>query len=326
MPLGSVAFSLLAPACADPPSTEVTPTLASLAEARGISVAPATTQVAELRLAGPGACPWVYRIRVDEDVPQRIVEIAHREAERSIAALAMVGEDEQSRPLADGTVHVGAFAYRGPRTGRVTRTGEIYTSAATIGPASPNAACFDRSWDPVEDALALGWPRLPSRLTAVGESFVGAPVEGRCGRLACLDPTDEQSGVAYERPCVVPSWQERLVGIAELGPSRERVAELNGTWSDGHPPERGVWSERAAVISVDRGRLLHAEVTIHHNALGITRTIEIDAVDDCPGGLVALGWQPPETPEVAQTLAALRGEEAADSARRRGGDHGQDRH
>ena len=110
-------------------------------------------------------------------------------------------------------------------------------------------------------------------------------------------------------------WRETLEGIYER--EGQRIAAIASYWSDGHPPENGIWSERQALISVDDGRLLAAEITIHHNRYKITRNLRIEAVDACSGGVLDLGGAPSEAPEgaegaepgaaadVARALAAL---------------------
>jgi hypothetical protein len=86
------------------------------------------------------------------------------------------------------------------------------------------------------------------------------------------------------------SWRERLDGLFELG--EDRVAVISSFWSDGHPLDEGLWSERTAVVSVEHGRLLHSHTFIHHTYTGIEREVRVDAIDSCPGGLVAAGWSP----------------------------------
>ena len=46
------------------------------------------------------------------------------------------------------------------------------------------------------------------------------------------------------------------------------------------------------VVSVEHGRLLHSQTLIHHGYSGIEREVRVDAIDGCPGGLVAAGWSP----------------------------------
>ena len=77
-------------------------------------------------------------------------------------------------PVPRGEVALGPLVFRGPKTGGRILTREWAASASLVGPGSPDAACFERTWDPVEDALALGWPALTGRLTAVGETWRGA--------------------------------------------------------------------------------------------------------------------------------------------------------
>ena len=263
----------------------------------GLDLAPAPTQAVDLRWRPPAACPQVYRVTIDEDVPERHQRLTNTTPERSQSFLllgadpALPARPAPARPGEDD-LWQGLQLFTGPRThGREVRR-ELFLSGALVGPASPDAACFERTWDPLEDALALGWPRLPARLVARGEAWAGAKVEGRCNRAACVDPESGAGGPeVHHRPCVTMPWRERLEGIYDRG--GERYAAISSYWSDGNPPGVGVSSERTALVATRSGRLVAAEAVIHHGFLKITRTVRIEAVDPCPGGLLAAGWQPP---------------------------------
>ncbi len=256
---------------------------------------PANTRVAALAWQPP-TCPQVYRVRIDETYPTGLEKAMRTQAEHSESFLALGPEPGKVQtwppgPVPKDRVFVGRAAFRGPRSQQRPLHRELSLSAALVGPASPDAPCYERTWDPVEDALALAWPQLPTRLAAVGETWPGARVEARCNRSACVDTKTRGGGPDnHFRPCTTMSWRERLDGIFTLGD--EQVAVISSFWSDGHPLDEGLWSERTAVISVAHGRLLHSHAFIHHTYTGIERELRVDAIDACPGGLVAAGWSP----------------------------------
>lgn len=284
----------------------------------GLSLSDAPNSVA--RLAWHSAsddCTPTYRVRVDETYPDGLAEFMHTQPEHSESLVAF-GRGVMSKrtwpagpvpqpvpqPVPKGEVEAGQLLFRGPKTAGRDLLREWALSSTTLGPGSPDAACYERTWDPVEDALALGWPALPDRATRVGEAWRGAKVEARCNRAACVDPETRGGGPdAHMRPCTTMSWRERLVGLYVLGD--RTVAQIAGFWSDGHALDTGLWSERTALVDVEAGRLLRAEVFIHHNFSGIERRVVVDAVDACPGGLVAAGWTPPGS--VKDIADALRG-------------------
>ena len=261
---------------------------------------PAATRVATLAWQPP-VCPQVYRVRVDETYPPGLEKMLRAEAEHSESFMA-VGAEPGARadawppgPVPQDRVFTGRAVFRGPKTQQKSLHREFALSAALAGPASPDAPCHERTWDPVEDAVALAWPQLPARLAAVGETWRGARVEARCNRSACVDTKTRGGGRDnHFRPCTTMSWRERLDGIFELGAGEAdgRVAVISSFWSDGHPLDEGLWSERTAVVSVEHGRLLHSQTLIHHTYTGIEREVRVDAIDRCPGGLVAAGWSP----------------------------------
>jgi hypothetical protein len=273
----------------------------------GLVLTSAPNAVAPLAWHAPAAeCPLAYRVRVDESFPPGLEEFLHTKEEHSSSLLVLghkflprsrAPETWHEGPVPRGKPFAGQLMFRGPRTGGRELLREWAVSTTLVGPASPDAPCFERTWDPVEDALALGFPALPGRRVAVDEVWRGARVEGRCNRSACVDPETGAGGeAAHERPCATMSWRERLDGLYTLtGPAGEEalVAQIASFWSDGQPLDKGVWSERVALVDILRGRLLRAEVTVHHNFTGIERHVVIDAVDSCPGGLIAAGWDAP---------------------------------
>lgn len=265
----------------------------------GLAVSPAPTALAPLAWQPPDAsCPLAYRVRIDETFPPGLAEFLHSQEEHSEAVLVLghgvlAKKTWSTGPAPRDEAFVGQLAYRGPKTGGRELLREWSASAALVGPASPDAACYERTWDPVEDALSLGWPQLPARRARVGETWTGARVEGRCDRAACIDPETRGGGAkAHHMPCTTMSWRERLVGVYALGDAL--VAQISSFWSDGQALDVGIWTERTALVDTDTGRLLRAEVFVHHGFMNLERLIRIDAIDGCPGGLVAAGWAPPE--------------------------------
>lgn len=278
----------------------------------GIALEAARTQAVDLRWRPP-TCPQVYRVTIDEDVPERHQRLTNTPPERSQSFLVL-GPDHlhpqqvAARPGEDD-LWQGLQVFFGPRTKDRTLRRELHLSGALLGPASPDAACFERTWDPMEDALALGWPRLPARLVARGETWTGARVESRCNKAACIDPQSGAGGAdAHQLPCVTMSWREHLEGIYER--EGERYAAISSYWSDGNPPGVGIYAERTALIASRGGRLVATEAVIHHGFLKITRNVRIEAVDACPGGMAASGWRPPADDDAALSRAIARGESA----------------
>lgn len=295
-PLLAPLLALPLAACGEPQEGRLE-RVAWAVDAYDLALAPAGARVVDLRWRPPTRCVQVYRVVIDEAVPAAYERLRNLPAEHSQGFLAL-GADAlrpaqapAARPDAR-TIWPGRLLYWGPKTHEREVQRELFFSGALVGPASPDAACFERTWDPIDDALALGWPKLPARLTAQDEVWTGARVESRCNRSACIDPKTGGGGPeAHHLTCVTMDWRERLEGIYDLGD--RRVAAITSYWSDGHDPADGIWSERQSLVDVDAGRLLASEVTIHHGFLDITRSLRIEAVDACPGGLLAAGWQPP---------------------------------
>ncbi len=198
-------------------------------------------------------------------------------------------------------------------------TRDVFLSREHAGPASPLVGCMPQTWDPIEDALALGWPKLPARTTAVGERWTGLRVAAKCNRSACVDPTNGRGGPEnHHRSCATQDWQNTLAGVYEH--QGQRLALIQSTWTDGHGEAEpsntlGLWSERTTLVSIDEGRPLWSTFILHHNFAtptveqpwqGVERRWTMTAIDACDGGLADLGWTRPEqTLEPALRFAQL---------------------
>lgn len=316
---------LLAAACEAEAPDRAPP--AALVETFALTPTPASDQVATLAWQAPASCPQVFRVQVDERYPDGLAEMLRTQPEQSESWLVVAGPEKAEKeawpqgPVPEDRVFVGRSLFRGPKTQDRPLQREFALSATLAGPASPDAPCFERTWDPVEDALALGWPALPGRMVAVGETWRGARVEARCNRSACVDPETRGGGPEnHHRPCTTMSWRERLDGVFRLGD--DRVVEISSFWSDGQPLDAGIWSERKAVVSLAHGRLIHSETLIHHGYSGIEREVRVDAVDECAGGLVAAGWSPDAATLASRDalLAELGRPPTGGAAERRGRD------
>ena len=319
----ALVLAALAPACVAAEDSDEPAALVELAEF-DLTPRPAAARTAPLAWSAPAACSQVYRVRIDETYPPGLAERLHTKAEHSESFLVITGPREGDRtswpsgPVPKDRFFAGRLTFRGPKTQDRPVLREFALSAELAGPASPDAACMERTWDPAEDALALGWPQLPARLVARGESWRGARVEARCNRSACVDPKTGGGGPDnHHRPCATMSWRERLDGLHMLGD--EQVAQISSFWSDGHALGEALSSERVAVVSVEHGRLLHSQTVIHHDYTGIEREVRVDAVDACPGGLVAAGWTP--SPAVIAARDALLA--AAEASRKQTPDKGR---
>jgi len=189
-----------------------------------------------------------------------------------------------------------------------------------------------KTWDPMEDAFTLGWPKLTGRLTAVGERWSGLPVEGKCNRSACVDPASGGGGAdTHERTCVTPPWREQLVGL--FVHEGELYAWLESRWDDGHELGQGIATERHTLVSVEHGRPLWSQTRIDHHfgqpaASGgftpLVRTWTLESTDACPGSLAAAGWERP--PELVAEVERLRDRlEHTDELRRNPGRPSQKR-
>lgn len=317
--------SIASVACADPPDSAVVG-LAKLRTdlaAYGLEPVVETTAVATLAWQIPSAsCAHAYRISSTVEPP-----LLHEDATIATLALAAKPDAEVSPgpPPAGETIAFDVY-YRGLRAEKRGLFREAHASGELLGPAAPTAACTARTWDPIEDALALGWPRLPGRLVAVDEIWTGLRVEGKCNRSACVDPVTGSGGPDnHHRPCVTMSWRETLDGVYEI--AGERVALVRSHWDDGHAG-RGLQSDRVALVSIDHGRPIWVRNTLQHRFPELTvdntfrpvvRTWVMESADDCPGSLAALGFdrRASDLEAVTDALAQLADIEAARERERR---------
>jgi hypothetical protein len=255
----------------------------------------------------PTDCVEVYAVTVTEQMADEVARFYNRRPEVSDAVLS-IGRHE--RPQAgtdpDGRVvtrvltnmnsdDIGVRPHASTEPTPMNQRRDAFSSARGLGPAAPDAACRNRSWDPIEDALALGWPWLDPRKLQVGDSWTGARVEGRCNETACLTADGVAGPKAHERACVTASWNERLVALVDVG--WHRFAAVESTWRDREDLEEiegGTLTTRSALISTDSGRLARARVVVEHRWSGIRREVRIDSIDACPGSLAAAGWARPD--------------------------------
>ncbi len=315
--------------CGEPLSTyEALPELRAALADHGLEPMAVDTEIAALAWQAPPLdCPHVLRLHAHYEP-----ELMHEGDHVDTLALGLAAKQPrvlQGAPPPPGQTAKVWIWYQGFRAEKRGSAREVFLSAEQIGPSAPTAACTPRTWDPMEDAFALGWPRLPSRIVGLDERWTGLRVEGRCNRSACVNPQTGGGGPdEHERTCVTMSWDERLVGVYEIG--AERFALVESKWSDGHG-ELGIHTRRLALVSIDHGRPVWARVVIDHpfpqmtaekRMAPIQRTWTLEAIDACPGGLVAAGWQRPEdvVAEHDRALAELDDSEdlrKRDEARRR---------
>jgi hypothetical protein len=318
-------------ACAEPAESTIDarPAMLRMLEPWGLEPASAPTEVAMLAWHAPSdACTEVYRISTS-------YEPALRFEENSTSWLAL-GRDpkrpakghREDAPIRSGEVVAGRLYYHGLRAERDGASRDVSYGRELFGPAAPSAGCLPQTWDPMEDVFALGWPKLPGRLVAVGERWNGLRVEGKCNRAACVDPLTGGGGPDnHDRACVTQDWQETLLGIYEI--EDQRYAWIGSTWTDGHEG-KGIDTERFTLVSIDHGRPVWSQTVLTHRfsqpvAQGgfspVVRTWRLEAVDDCGGALPAAGWEPPphETEALGTEIARMRSGLADVDALRRGG-------
>jgi hypothetical protein len=298
-------------ACAEAPesATAARAEVDELLRAYGLEPEVATDAVALLAWQVPTqACAHAYRVSA-------VVEpvLMHEAPSISTFTLAATKDAPEldAGPPAPGQIVPLDIYYRGLRAEKRGLIRDGWASAEFLGPAAPTAACMARTWDPVEDTLALGWPRVPARMTAVGETWTGLRVEGKCNRAACVDPVTGGGGPDnHHRACVTMSWRETLVGVYTIG--EERVALVRSHWDDGHAG-LGLESDRVTLVSLDHGRPIFAKMTLQHRfpelVVGnefspVVRTWTLESADTCPGSLASLGF-PRRADDLVEVEAAL---------------------
>lgn len=323
---------LLLLACESPAlgSHQHLPKLRTALDAYGFGIEVAPTHVAQLAWHAPAAeCTQVYCIAIDYQPA-----IKHEEASTSFLAIGHHPNDDDVQPdpalpIPAGATFEGRVHYEGVRVRDPGVSRDVWLSSLHAGPASPTAGCLGQTWDPIEDAMTLGWPKLTGRLTAIDESWTGLRVEGKCNKSACADPETGKGGADNpKRTCVTPDFEETLAGVYDI--AGERYALVTSTWTDGHGPADagntiGIWTERVALVSIDHGRPAWARAVVHYNfvqelAAGgwgpVTRTWEMQSIDDCAGSLAAMGWSRTEA-DVAQATDATDALANSDELRKR---------
>ncbi|MCH9685610.1 MAG: hypothetical protein K0V04_29535 [Deltaproteobacteria bacterium] len=287
----------------------------------GVEIEPAEDAVAVLGWqAPPQDCVHTYRLRSSYEPGLRFEQ--DNEGGLAIGRHPRLEPDHEVQPgpiVAGGTIPAHLF-YQGFRAERVGASRDAVFARHMVGPAAPTPACMPNTWDPMEDALALGWPELTGRLTGVGESWNGMRVGGKCNRSACIDTEDGKPDHALA--CVTAPWRERFGGLFEH--DGEQYAWLHSKWSDGHGPDEGINTERHTLVSIDHGRPVWSRTVVDHrygqplagNAVGsVVRTWTLESTDGCPGSLAAAGWARP--PAVVEEDARLQDRLAnSDSLRR----------
>jgi len=310
--------------CAEPDAGSIAaePDLERALAGYGAALDPAPTSVAELRwVAPPADCLHVYRLTATYDPP-----LMYEPDSISTMALGYApgkpAPAEAGSALEPGEIVEARLDYVGLRAETRGATRDVALAADFAGPAAPTAACFPRTWDPMEDALALGWPKLPVRLVAVDQRWTGLRVEGKCNRSACVYPVTGGGGPDnHHRACVTMDWAERLAGVYDGAGGR--WALVASEWSDGHG-DAGIRSERLTLVSVDHGRPAWSRTTVHHafnqpiaggGFAPVERTWTLESIDACAGSLASLGWQRPQ--DVLDDLASETARFAETDALRR---------
>ncbi len=270
-----------------------------------------------LRWSAPTECVGIYRVRIDEEMPERVARFFNRQPEHSQTFLITAphsrpegGVDDRGRPVVRGRVfatsdNAGVRPLESTEPLPIALARDYRTSELGVGPSAPDAACRNRSWDAIEDALALGWPWLAEHRVAPGDSWSGARVEGRCNETACLTSDGMAGPRAHGGICATPPWRERLVARVSAG--GQRFAAIESHWQDREDLdeiEGGTITRRRALISETDGRLAWSDIEVSHRWSEIRRHVVIESIDDCPGSLRAAGWKP--APELEQGAAQAR--------------------
>lgn len=264
----------------------------------GIAVGLEDRYADTLEWRAPGECIEVYRVRLDEHHRDASVAMfIGRNEEHATHYLALAADPSRSR--SEGWIPVIGLLSVEDQQPRVR---ELWWSPSEVGPSAPDFACRRRAWDPLEDALALGWPRLPGARVRVGERWIGAAVEGRCHETVCLDP-DGSFGHAI--PCRASPWTEQLAG------AEGELALILGRWDDGHDPNRaeiGILTSREVVL--DQGRPLYVRVVIDQRWAGVRRELSLVRIDDCGDRNLATAVDRTAIDETRARLRSRRSPEA----------------
>ncbi|MFV8750531.1 hypothetical protein ACNOYE_08255 [Nannocystaceae bacterium ST9] len=224
-----------------------------------------------------GACTQVYALTIDESFADESVGVFLGRGEEHSRWRLTIGPQPRSR---SGLDRATASLVSETDADDEPERRELFVDpeGRSLGPAAPDFACRARGWDPLEDALALGWPRLPDAAVRPGDRWTGALVGGRCHETPCLD---EQGQFDRARSCQAQPWSEQLAGWIEIAGELE-VAVLRSRWDDGHSGELGIVSTRELAIA--EGRPLLAQVEVEHRWTGVIRRLELRAIGQCEPG------------------------------------------
>ena len=264
----AVAAALFAASCGGPPDEtwEGLERILGPLEAYGLRPKASDDALAQLAWQAPtDACPHVYRLHASYEPPQ-----LHEQDSVSTLALGPAPasarghvELAEGAPIPEGVVAELRLYYQGLRAEKRGTSRDVFASATEYGPSAPTAACFPRTWDPMEDALALGWPRLPDHAVIIGEHWTGARVQGKCARSPCVDPQSGGGGEdQHDRACVSMSWAERLGRVCSS--SVANASRWSSShWDDGHDGQ-GISTDRLTLISIDHGRPTWSRTIVDH--------------------------------------------------------------
>jgi len=256
----------------------------------------ASSHVASLEYFPPSSgCRPQYRIRASYDPELRfepdstselslgpVTHASRSGPRRATSFLPPRGLDEETG------VWEGELDYQGVRSEQRTLRRTFRLSSLQAGPASPTVACVPQTWDPVEDALAIAWPKLTGRVTAVGETWTGLPVGSKCQQVACVDPETGGGGPAnHHRACVAPFWTNTFAGLLEI--EGERFAVVTSRWN-----AASIFATSQALLSLEHGRPVYVRFELDYGfgqpladgGIGpVRRSWTATAVDRCPGSL-----------------------------------------
>ncbi len=221
-------------------------------------------------------CTQVYEFTIDESFADESVAVFLGRAEEHSRWWLAIG----SHPRLPDRLGALLIAHEPLEPVDAGKLRELFasTDGRALGPAAPDLACRARTWDPLEDALALGWPRLPNRPVRPGDRWVGHVVGGRCHETPCLDAKGE---IDRARACQARPWTEQVAGWLE-SETETATAVLRSTWTDGHTGPVGIVTTRELVIAEGRPLLAYAE--IWQRWVGVVRQLELRAIGECTPG------------------------------------------
>jgi hypothetical protein len=236
----------------------------------------ARTRPILLRWQFDPTCTQVYELDIDETFAHEgVAPFLGRAPEHSRHRLTLAADPQRAERW------LATLEPREVDPSNPARTRELHVAAdrRAIGPRAPDLACRNRSWDVLEDALALGWPTLPESAPRAGERWIGDAVGGRCHETVCLDATGSFDPA---RSCQAMPWHESLAGFARDADGTT-ITLLRSHWHDDHEDETatiGITTTRELALA--EGRLLLARAEVEQRWSGVIRQLELRRVDTCP--------------------------------------------